>query len=377
MIVRCNTVRAVLAVVIAAGTVVFCSPAAFADSIRDRQWYLSTLDIARVHQLSQGAGVTVGLIDTGVDAKHPDLAGAVLPGLDLHDYKAGDGTGRNDVLGHGTEMAGIIAGRGHGDGHADGILGIAPEAKILPVRVIDNGFLGSGYIGKAIDYAVAHHVGVMNMSFSGDDDTPIRDAIKKAQAADIVLVAGSGNRNQASSGPFPGAFPEVLSVGAVDQTGKIWADSITGPQLDIVAPGVNMASTGIVSTGYSLTTGTSDATAIVSGAAALIRAKYPNLSAAEVMHRLTATATDAGAPGRDDTYGYGRLNLIKALTADVPPATPSTTPSSGTAPATAARTDVTSRSSTNLAMTTIVIGGVLIFGTLISGALVVLVRRRK
>ncbi len=373
MIVHSTIVRAVLAAIIAAGTVLGCSPAAFADSTRDRQWFLSTLDIARVHQVSQGAGVTVGLIDTGVDANHQDLAGAVLPGLDLLPDKHGDGTGRGDGIGHGTEMAGIIVGHGHGDGHSDGILGMAPKARILPVRVITNFFIGSDYISKAIDYAVAHHVGVINMSFSGSDDTPISDAIKRAQAADIVLVAGSGNRNQASSGPFPGAYPEVLSVGAVDQAGKIWSNSITGPQVDIVAPGVNIASTGINSSGYNLTDGTSDATAVVSGAAALIRAKYPTLSAAEVVHRITATATDAGPPGRDDTYGYGRLNLLKALTADVPTAPPSTAPSSNSTPAKATSTD---RAGSNSSIY-LTLAGILALGMLLVGVLVVLMLRRR
>jgi type VII secretion-associated serine protease mycosin len=314
---RSYGLRALFAGAAAFALVAVSSGAAVADSTRDRQWYLSTLDVTKAHRISKGAGVTIALIDTGVDAKHRDLAGAVLPGTDLYPYKEGDGTGRNDVLGHGTDMAGIIAGRGHGDGA--GILGVAPRAKILPIRVIDVGFQSTGYIGEAIDYAVAHHVGVINMSFTGSDDTPISDAIRKARAADIVLVAGSGNRSTAAAGIYPGAYPEVLTVGAVGKNGKIASLSITGPQVDLVAPGVDIASTGINASGYNLSDGTSDATAIVSGAAALIRAKYPDLSATEVVHRLTATATDAGPKGRDDTYGFGRLNLVKALTADVPP----------------------------------------------------------
>ncbi len=373
MIFRLNSLRTVLAAFVASTVVVICSPAAFADTIRDRQWYLSALDIARAHQLSQGAGVTIAVIDTGVDAKHPDLAGAVQPGLDLYAYKAGDSTGRTDLLGHGTAMAAIIAGRGHSNGA--GILGIAPAAKILPVRVLDGGFLSSGDVAKAMDYAIDHHVGVINMSFGGGDDTPIRNAVKRAQAADIVLVAGAGNRDTASAGLYPGKYPQVLTVGAVDQTGKIWSGSVTGPQVGIVAPGVDIASADIKGTGYSLSTGTSDATAIVSGAAALIRAKFPNLSAAEVAHRLTATATDTGPQGRDDAYGYGQLNLIKALTADVPTATPSTAGTTTTAAA--SPTDSTTRKSTSPAIITIMIAGILIFGALIIGGLVVLMRRRK
>lgn len=116
-------------------------------------------------------------------------------------------------------------------------------------------------------------------------------------------------------------------MGATDRTGNVAGFSETGPQVDLTAPGADIVSTGIYESGYHEGSGTSEATAVVSGAAALIRAKFPQLSAVEVVHRLTATATDAGAPGRDDSYGYGRLNLLKALTADVPPlpeASPST-----------------------------------------------------
>jgi type VII secretion-associated serine protease mycosin len=321
--------HAVIAGAAALALVAVSSGPAVADSTRDRQWYLSTLDVAKAHQLSEGAGVTVALIDTGVDAKHRDLAGAILSGEDLSDPHAGDGTGRNDTDGHGTALAGIIAGRGHGNGA--GILGIAPKAKILPIHAIDNFFESTSVLVTAIDYAIAHHAGVINMSFTGGRDSYLEDAIRKAQAADIVVVAGAGNHATAAAGLYPGAYPEVLTVGAIGENGKIASLSVTGPQVDLVAPGVDIASTGINASGYALTSGTSDSTAIVSGAAALIRAKYPDLSAAEVVHRLTATATDAGPKGRDDTYGYGRLNLVKALTADVPVAVASSAPSHATA----------------------------------------------
>jgi type VII secretion-associated serine protease mycosin len=362
--------RALVAGAAALTLIAVSSGPALADSTRDRQWYLSTLEVAKAHQISQGTGITVALIDTGVAAKHRDLAGAVLPGEDLYSYKAGDGTGREDRLGHGTTMAGIIAGRGHGDG--DGILGVAPKAKVLPIRVIDNGFLSSGDIAKAIDYAVAHHVGVINMSFGTSADTPILDAIQKAQAADVVLVASSGNRG-AVSGIYPGAYPQVLTVGAVGRNGKIASLSVTGPQVDIVAPGVDIASTGIRASGYNVGSGTSEATAIVSGAAALIRAEYPDLSAAEVVHRLTATATDSGPKGRDDSYGYGRLNLVKALTAAVPATATASTAPSQQAPAPSGMTPAAGPNRNVI----ILVVGILVIA-LIAGALAVtLVRRRR
>lgn len=334
MIRRLSVLRTVVAAAASVALVGISAEPATADSTRDRQWLLSVLNVAKAHQISEGTGVTVALLDTGVDARHRDLAGALLPGEDLLPYKAGDGTGRNDTTGHGTIMAGIIVGRGHGSGA--GVLGLAPQAKILPVRVVLNAYASDTFFIKAIDYAVAHHVGVINMSFGGDADPTLRDAIRRALAADIVVVAAAGNRDTVG-GNFPGAYPEVLTVGSVDRNGKISSTSVTGPQVDLTAPGVDIASTGINASGYVLGSGTSEATAVVSGAAALVRAEYPDLSAAEVVHRLTATATDAGPRGRDDTYGYGRLDLVKALTADVPVAAPSSSGPTSAAPPSQAR----------------------------------------
>jgi type VII secretion-associated serine protease mycosin len=290
------------------------TPAA-ADSIRNREWQLSDLKITDAHRISRGLGVTVALIDTGVDAGHRDLAGAVLAGYNTHHGPGNDSTGRTDLDGHGTNMAGIIAGRGHGSGN--GILGIAPAAKILPISAPINGSSSSTFMTEAVDFAIAHHAGVINMSFGSAGDDTMHEAILKAQAADIVLVAAAGNRNE--PGEYPGKYPEVLTVGSYGRNHKIASYSITGPQVDLTAPGDQIPTTGVDNSAYLLTSGTSGAAAVVSGAAALIRAKFPKLGAAEVVHRLTATADDSGSPGRDDSYGFGRLDVLKALTADVTP----------------------------------------------------------
>jgi type VII secretion-associated serine protease mycosin len=289
-------------------------PAA-ADTARNRQWYLTDLNIAKVHQVTRGEGSIVALIDTGVDAKHRDLTGAVLPGRTTLDNRWVDGTASEDHDGHGTNMAGIIAGRGHGSG--DGVLGIAPAAKILPIGAPINGLGSSTFMTVAVDFAIVQHAGVINMSFGRLDDETMHDAIRKAQAADIVLVTASGNRGD--PGDYPGKYPEVLTVGAYGQNHEIASFSIIGPQVDLAAPGDQIVTTSHGPTDYDIGNGTSEAAAMVSGAAALIRAKYPRMSAAEVVHRLTATAEDTGPPGRDDTYGYGRLDIVQALTADVAP----------------------------------------------------------
>ncbi|GIF25743.1 type VII secretion-associated serine protease mycosin [Actinoplanes tereljensis] len=355
---------------------VTAAPAA-ADTARDRQWYLSDLNIAKAHQITRGDGVIVAVIDTGVDAKHRDLTGAVLSGYNTHHDAWDDKTGRDDPEGHGTNMAGIIAGRGHGS--SDGILGIAPAAKILPIRAPINGYGSATFMTEAVDFAIAHHADVINMSFARADDQTMHDAIRKAQAAGIVLVAAAGNRDE--PGDYPGAYPEVLTVGAYGQDHQIASFSVTGPQVDLAAPGDRIATTSTGPTGYDIANGTSEASAIVSGTVALVRAKYPNINAAEIVHRLTATADDAGTLGRDDTYGYGRLNILKALTADVTPLPATSMPASAASgaqaavpgPATAAETDDLPKAGSPLLLALILVGLLLLAGTI----LVAIMHRRR
>lgn len=294
--------------------------AASADIIRDNQWHLNYLNIADVHSITHGERVTVAVVDTGVDADHPDLSGAVVPGSDIVEP---GGDGRKDLNGHGTAMAGIIAGRGRTDGA--GILGIAPRAIILPVRDDRIATLGSPRdAAAAIDWATMNRTAVICVAAGGSRDAALEAAVRKAIDADIVVVAGAGNTPDAKQVAYPAAIPGVIAAAAVDQNGNHASVSVTGPEVILAAPGVDIPSTYSFNQ-YTKGTGTSSATAIIAGAAALVRSKYPNLSAPEVIHRLTATATDKGTPGRDPEYGYGVLDLVKALTADVPPPTPTAT----------------------------------------------------
>jgi type VII secretion-associated serine protease mycosin len=285
------------------------SAPAYADRFRDAQWYLKPLRIAEAHHITKGAGITVAVIDSGVMANHPDLTGAVLTGRDV----LADGDARTDPNGHGTEMAGIIAARGRGV--SGGVLGMAPEAKVLPVSPAEDPLVAS----QAIEWATDHGAKVISMSFAIAGSNSLAAAVKKAAANDIVLIAGVGNDgNGASTDRFPGAYPEVLAVGALDRKGVVAGFSTRGPQVDITAPGVDIPVTnGHYSTGYGIIKGTSPAAAIVAGAAALIRAEFPALSARQVVERLTSTAVDEGMTGRDDAYGYGELDLMAALTANV------------------------------------------------------------
>ncbi|MGI5215902.1 type VII secretion-associated serine protease mycosin [Plantactinospora sp. CA-290183] len=292
------------------------APPALADAIRDRQWHLDALKVVEAHRITRGAGVTVAVIDTGVRADHRDLTGNVLPGLDL----TGAGTdGRQDTHGHGTSMAGLIAGHGHGPGNADGALGIAPQAKILPIRDARSEIGSPDNVPDAIDQAVRRGAKVVSMSLSTGSFARLREAVQHALAADVVLVASVGNRPDAGFVGFPAAYPGVLAVGATGRDGQLDSVSVTGAATVLTAPGADITSTSRTGA-YQVATGTSDATAIVAGAAALVRSKFPKLPATEVVHRLTATADDRGAPGRDPQYGFGGLDLVAALTADVRPA---------------------------------------------------------
>ncbi|HEX6970447.1 MAG TPA: type VII secretion-associated serine protease mycosin [Micromonosporaceae bacterium] len=328
---RSRVVQACLALTLGVGTALAPAQPAHADRIRDLQWHLEFLNVAAAHRISQGDDVTVAVIDTGVDARHPDLAGAVLPGVDL----VGDrGNGHTDLSGHGTAMAGLIAARGRGNGR--GVLGIAPRAMVFPVR---DRRLSIAYdrISAGIEWAISQGADVICIASTGRPSAELQTAIAAAIRADIIVVAAVGNRPESSNVGWPAAYPGVVAAAGVDRNGNHAEVSVTGPEVILAAPAVEIVSTDAVGgTGYSRGTGTSGATAIIAGAAALVRARFPDLSAAEVVHRLTATAIDKGPPGRDEQYGYGVIDLVAALTADVPPMpTPSASPESTSPPAVA------------------------------------------
>ncbi|RKR89923.1 type VII secretion-associated serine protease mycosin [Micromonospora pisi] len=310
-----------LAAVIPLGVVVGAPAPALADvPPLQKQWHLDALRIKEVHRVSTGAGVVVAVVDTGVYADHPDLAGQVLDGKRMIGT---DDKGKVDERNHGTGVAGLIAARGGGAGHA---LGIAPGAKILPVTIATNTFAGSN-MPDGIRYAVDHGAKVINLSNGGPTTSPdLDEAVRYAQSKDVVVVAAAGNTAQGDTGVlYPARLPGVIAVAATDRQGAAWSGSVRGEQIAIAAPGADVSTTAgrwpdLREGGYlTVEGGTSAATAVVSGAAALIRAKYPEASAAQVVDRLVKTAVDAGPPGRDSEYGFGRLDLVKALTTDLAP----------------------------------------------------------
>jgi type VII secretion-associated serine protease mycosin len=328
--------------------------------------------------VTKGAGVTVAVVDTGV-SPHPDLRRNLLKGTEVLPDR--NGNGQIDENGHGTSMAGLIA--AHGRNRNDGALGIAPDAKILPVRDQEPGNNGgSTAIAAGIRWAATHGSDVINVSAATGPSLALKSAVETAAQKGAVVVAGSGNLPRDSRFGYPAAMPGVLAVGAIDRSGKHAAFSVTGEPIQICAPGVDIESTRLDGR-YYIAWGTSSATAIVSGAAALVRAKYPDLSAPEVIHRLTATATDIGKPGRDNECGYGVLNVVKALTADVPPLAAGDPP-----PTSASPTATTSAGSTGNGTAApehaprgnnapLIVGGAVGVVAVLAGLLLFAARRRK
>ncbi len=286
------------------------------DQIRDEQWQLDRLRASTAWRTSTGSGVVVAVIDSGVDGTHPDLTGRVLPGLDL---VSPGGAGEPDPVGHGTTVAGLIAGR-NDDSH--GVVGLAPDARILPVRVLDadNRYDDAMIVAKGVRWAVDNGARVINLSLGGSSDSPaLAAALDYAFARDVVVVACTGNVATSTNSKvwYPAREPGVLAVSGLDRDSEnLWSGAITGRQTVLTAP-----ATGLVGArppqGYWRVQGTSFAAPLVTATAALVRARYPRMSAGDVVNRLLATARDIGPTGRDDRFGYGLVDPVAALTADV------------------------------------------------------------
>jgi len=273
-----------------------------------------------------GAGTTVAVLDTGVDATHEDLSGRVLAG---YNFVAGNTNAADDHW-HGTFVAGIIAGHAN---NGKGIAGICWSCNILPVKVLDAS--GSGnmfWAAQGIDWAVSHGAKVINMSFGGNSaDAGLQTAVNNAWSAGVVLVAASGNDDH-NPVLFPAAFSNVVAVGSVNGSNGLSSFSNVGPELDLVAPGEGITSTmcgcGGNTSGYAGGSGTSFASPEVAGVAALLIGAGTTNNAT-VVSTMKSTATDLGAAGFDNNYGSGLVNAAAALGDSTPPTVSITSPTNG------------------------------------------------
>jgi serine protease len=309
--------RCGVAGILAAALVPAAAAAATNDPLRSQQWGLDMIHADEAHAVSTGAGAVVAVVDTGITAGHPDLAGRVLPGYDFVDRDSDP----RDGDGHGTHVSGIIAAAAN---NGVGVDSVAPGAQILPVRVLDNEGTGDdATVAEGIDWATAHGADVINLSLSGQ--LPLSglgvtgqmdDAVQRAVDHGVVVVAAAGNDSlpTCENSSYQG---RVLCVGAVDRRGQRSFYSSFGNGLGLVAPGG--AGTGgdedILSTwndgGYHTLAGTSQAVPHVAGAAALLVSKGVRGQAA--VQRILAMASDAGPSGPDAVYGAGILDAQAAV----------------------------------------------------------------
>ena len=280
--------------------------------------YQQDLTLTRVPdawRITTGTPTTiVAILDSGYTASHPDLASVPLVAPYNEILKTADVT---DVRGHGTHVAGTIAAAAN---NGIGIAGIAPGVSLMPVKVLDD--TGSGNFSDVldgVDYAVAHGASVINLSLGGTLTAAAVAAFQPtfdaAAAAGVLVVAAAGNTGDATL-DYPAAFDHVISVGATDNAttnpNGIASFSTRNASVDIAAPGVAILST-LPNGGYESWSGTSMATPHVAAVAALVRSVHPTWTVAKVETDLEETAVDLGAPGRDDLFGYGRIDAGAAL----------------------------------------------------------------
>ncbi|MGI5211564.1 type VII secretion-associated serine protease mycosin [Plantactinospora sp. CA-290183] len=293
------------------------------EPVKAMPWAQQRYAPERLAPLATGEGVTVAVIDSGVDKTHVQMRGRVARGADFLDAGL-DGT--RDCQGHGTGVASIIAATPR---NGIGFHGLAPKAKILPVRVSEQLIIEGEQSGEtvtaaefaqAIRWAVDNGADVINMSVVLYEDNPaVRSATAYAVAEDIVVVAAAGNlHEEGDPRPYPAAYDGVIGVGAVGQDGVVAPFSQRGDYVDLVAPGGKVLAA-VPEQGHKEEDGTSYAAPFVAGTAALIRDYQPDLSAAEVAARLVATADPAAGNRRQD-YGAGVLNPYRAVTDTAAPA---------------------------------------------------------
>lgn len=346
--------------VVALVPILLVTPTAGATGATSDEWPLDShhLRADQIWQTTKGDGITVAVVDTGVEGSHPDLATQVLPGTGFVGVPADDG--RTDVSddSHGTSIAGIIAGNGKGSG----MTGLAPDAKILPVRVSLNATIQPLEVAKGIFYAADHRANIINVSIDTTDPDPnLKAAVDYALSKNVVVVASAGNAGQSGDAPmYPASFPGVVNVTGIDENNHFWPLSESGPQSTLAAPAADIFSTNDRN-GYLRGDGTSYAAPYVAAAAALVWSRYPHLNAPQVVRQLVNTADRHGDSPHDDQYGFGIVNPLRAVT--TPPSSDGGIPSVVPEESGSGRLPIASGTA----------AGVIV----VAGTVIVLVRRRR
>ncbi|MEV7401576.1 S8 family serine peptidase [Streptomyces sp. NPDC091267] len=295
------------------------APAASADTMRDREWYLDRMQAAEMWKVSTGKGITVALLDTGVIPSVSELTGKVLPGKNFVEPKLG---AHKDKDGHGTAMAMLIAGNG---ANGQGVTGLSPGARILPLTVFgstkESGTNSIPALIAAIRYAADSEAKIINMSLgfedfmlAGGEKGQIQEAVDYAVGRGKLLLAATGNRGDKDNGvSYPAGNLGVAGIGAVDKTSSVTKFSVSGPQVALAAPGDEIPIRCVDGVpGYCKSNGTSQATAIASASAALIWSKHPSWTGNQVLRVLMNTAgkpTEGKVPSRYIGYGTVRPRL--------------------------------------------------------------------
>lgn len=268
------------------------------------QYAVAQLRLPQAHQLVRGMNVTIAVIDSGVDVKHPELVNSVADSYDALGSKEGPHA-------HGTGIAGAIVAHGK-------LMGSAPEARLLAIRAFGSGANGaestSYVILKGLDYAAEHGAQIINMSFAGPKDPLIERGVAATASRSILMVAAAGNAGAKSPALYPAANPNVIAVSGTDAQEKLFAASNRGVHISIAAPGADIFLPA-PDEKYQITSGTSFSAAYVSGVAALMLERNPALKPNDLRAILEKTARDLGAPGRDDLFGFGEADAFAAVTA--------------------------------------------------------------
>jgi subtilisin family serine protease len=277
--------------------------AGMAEAPDPSQYALAKLHLDQAHSLTRGDNVLVAVIDSGIDTSHPALAGAVVKSFDALSSSEGPHS-------HGTAIAGIIAGHGH-------LSGAAPSVHILAARAFGTSQGSTMSIIESLDWAIAEHARVVNMSFAGPPDPALDRMLAAAHQKGVVLVAATGNAGPKSPPLWPAADPHVIGVTATDFDDRLFPMANRGRQVAIAAPGVDIL---VANPGnaYKMETGTSFSAAFVSGVAALMIQRNPKLTPAALEKALLATARDLGPKGRDEMFGAGLMDAFRAVSAVAP-----------------------------------------------------------